>query len=215
MSETGSVLDMSRLECIRHVCGFFRGENEQYAALLPFIREGIENGERAFHIVDPKCKTEHLQRLRDAGINVATAEQNGQLEVRVWEEAHLRDGCFRQDAMLALIEEEVLKAGKTRGFPFTRFVGNMEWGLEDCPGVHEILEYETRLNYLLPKYDDTVICTYDLARFSADLVMDMLRTHPAVILGGVLYENPFYIPPDQFLKELSEREIVTRKAGRE
>ena len=54
----------------------------------------------------------------------------------------------------------------------------MEWGLEDCPGVHEILEYETRLNYLLPKYDDTVICTYDLARFSADLVMDMLRIRP-------------------------------------
>ena len=38
----------------------------------------------------------------------------------------------------------------------TRFVGNMEWALEDLPGVHDLLEYETRLNYVLPKYDDAV-----------------------------------------------------------
>jgi hypothetical protein len=57
--------------------------------------------------------------------------------------------------MLALIEE-VLAAGKTQGFPLTRLVANMEWALEDRPGVEDIVEYETRLNYILPKYDDAV-----------------------------------------------------------
>ena len=38
----------------------------------------------------------------------------------------------------------------------TRLVANMEWALEDLPGVHDIVEYETRLNYVLPKYDDAV-----------------------------------------------------------
>jgi hypothetical protein len=64
----------------------------------------------------------------------------------------------------------------------------------------------------LPNYDNVVICTYDLAKFSAGLVMDMLRTHPAVIVGGILQENPFYVPPDQFLRELSERD--SRAVGR-
>ena len=31
-----------------------------------------------------------------------------------------------------------------------------EWALEDRPGVDDIVEYETRLNYVLPKYDDAV-----------------------------------------------------------
>jgi hypothetical protein len=57
--------------------------------------------------------------------------------------------------MLALIEE-VLMAGKTEGYPLTRLVANMEWALEDRPGVEDIVEYETRLNYVLPKYDDAV-----------------------------------------------------------
>ena len=35
--------------------------------------------------------------------------------------------------------------------------------------------------------------------------MDILRTHPMVIIGGILQENPFFVPPDEFLRELRER----------
>jgi hypothetical protein len=126
------------------------------------------------------------------------------LEVRRWEDAYLRDGHFDQNRMLALIEE-VLTGAKVQGFPLTRLVANMEWALEDRPGVDDIVEYETRLNYILPKYADAVCCTYDLAQFGANVVMNILRTHPMVIIGGTLQENPFFVPPDEFLRELRER----------
>ena len=63
------------------------------------------------------------------------------------------------------------------------------------------------MNYILPKYDDTVVCTYDLARFSAPVVMEILRTHPMVIVGDVMQENPFYTPPDQHLQEIGSRRM--------
>ena len=44
-----------------------------------------------------------------------------------------------------------------------------------------------------------------MARFGANVVMDILRTHPMVIIGGILQENPFFVPPDEFLRELRER----------
>jgi hypothetical protein len=46
----------------------------------------------------------------------------------------------------------------------------------DFPGTHDIVEYESRTNYMLPKYDMATLGTYDLAKFSASLVMDVLRT---------------------------------------
>jgi hypothetical protein len=67
------------------------------------------------------------------------------------------------------------------------------------------VEYETRLNHILPKYDDVVVCTYDLKKFSAATVMDILRTHPHVIVGGVLQQNPFFVPPEEFLAEVNAR----------
>lgn len=147
----GAVLARSR-----HVCAFFNSRDEEYRVLLPFITEGVQRGEKAFHITDPALKTDHLLRLEQAGVDVGKAQQRGQLEVLVWQEAYLRDGHFDQDAMLALIEE-VLRGGVAQGFPLTRLVAHMEWALEDRPGVDDLVEYETRLNYILPKYQDPVV----------------------------------------------------------
>ena len=144
------------LDRYRHVCAFFHTRDEEYKALLPFIKEGIERHEKAFHIVDPALRHDHVHRLEEAGIDVTACESSGQLEVRRWEEAYLRQGHFDQHAMLALIQE-VLETGKTQQFPLTRLVANMEWALEDRPSVNDLVEYETRLNFILPKYADPVI----------------------------------------------------------
>jgi len=140
----------------RHVCAFFHTPDEEYQVLLPFIKEGFERDEKAFHIVDPALRAEHLRRLESVGIDVARADKRGQFELRNWADAYLRDGHFDQDRMLALIQE-VLEAGPRQGFSLTRLVAHMEWALEDREGVDDLVEYETRLNYLLPRYRDPVV----------------------------------------------------------
>ncbi|AKJ27149.1 sensory transduction histidine kinase [Caldimonas brevitalea] len=171
---------------------------------MPFIKEGFENGDRAFHVVDAKRRNDHLQRLAREGIDVVDAESRGQLEVRRWDEAYIKDDHFDQYRMIQTIKDALDPDKKPPG-KLTRLVANMEWALEDLPGVHDIVEYETRLNQVLPEYHDPVVCTYDLSRFDASVVMDIMRTHPMVIIGGILQENPFYVPPDEMLKELAER----------
>src|SRR5216684_4116846 len=188
----------------RHVCAFFNSLDEQYRVLRPFIKDGVDRGERALHIVDPELRDEHLKRLGEAGIDVERSMASGQLEVRLWQDAYLREDRFDQDVMLALIEEQ-LQSGAAAGSRRIRLMTHMEWSLLDKPGVDDLLEYEARLNYVLPRYDDPVICTYDLLKFSSSAAMDIMRTHPAVIIGGVLQENPFFVPPDQFLLEIRER----------
>jgi len=195
----------------RHICAFFNSIDEEHRVLRSFIRDGLDGGEKGFHIVDPELRDEHLKRLAGAGINVERAIATGQLEVRPWQEAYLCGDRFNQDAMLALIEE-VLESGAATGYPLTRLLAHMEWALLDKPGVDDLVEYETRLNYVLPKYDDPVICTYDLSKFGSSVAMDIMRTHPAVIIGGVLQENPFFVPPDQFLLEIRERRSVRKSA---
>jgi len=187
-----------------HVCAFFHNADEEYRVLLSFIKDGFKRGEKAFHIVDPELRTEHRRRLETSGIDLPAAEKTGQFEMRNWADAYLREGHFDQQRMIELIQE-VLDDGKQKGFPLTRLIAHMEWALEDRPGVDDVIEYETKLNYVLPKYKDPVVCTYDLAKFGGDIVVDVIRTHPMIIVGGTLQENPFFVPPDQFLKELRER----------
>lgn len=190
-----------------HACAFFHSREEEYELLLPFTKEGEAAGDRLFQVVDPAHREERRQRMAAAGIDVEKVERRQQMEIRTWKEAYLRENRFDQYAMLELLED-VLKDGRARGFQMTRLWANMEWAIEEFPGVHDIVEYETRLNEFLPNYNDVVVCTYDLNKFSASVVMDIMRTHPQVIIGGILQENPFYMPPDTFLRELDRREAT-------
>src|SRR5580692_6894104 len=74
----------SQLGAQRHVCAFFHSPDEEYRVLLPFIKEGFERGEKAFHIVDPELRAEHTRRLVSAGIDVEAAEKSGQFQLRNW-----------------------------------------------------------------------------------------------------------------------------------
>ena len=194
----------SELGAQRHICAFFHSADEEYRVVLPFIKDGFECGHKALHVVDPKLRGEHRQRLASAGIDVAAAEQSGQFDLRNWADVYLRDSRFDQDRMLALLPE-VLEGGRQQGFALTRMVAHMDWALEKQPGVDDLVEYEARVNYIWPRFKDAVICVYDLAKFGGHIVMDILRTHPMVLIGGIIQENPFFVPPDEFLRELRER----------
>jgi MEDS: MEthanogen/methylotroph, DcmR Sensory domain len=188
-----------------HACAFFHNAEEEYRLLLPFVQEAFRQGDKSFQMVDARHRDERRRRIRSLGIDVESAERSGQLEVRPWEDAYLRAGRFDQYAMLALVEDVLGK--RKQEFGLIRLWANMEWSLEDFPGVDDIVEYECRLNDVTSRFEDVVVCTYDLNRFSASVVMDILRTHPQVIVGGILQENPFYVPPEQFLQELRARNV--------
>jgi hypothetical protein len=171
--------------------------------LRSFIADGFREQEKAFHLIDPARRDEHLGWLEGAGVEVADAMGAGQLEVRSWQEGPLRGERFDQEAWMTSFEE-ALRSGPASGYVRTRFLAHMEWALVDLPGVEDLIEFESRVNHVIVN-DDVVVCAYDLARFGASVVIDALRTHPLVIVGGLLQENPFFVPPDQFLLELRER----------
>ncbi|HLQ94620.1 MAG TPA: MEDS domain-containing protein [Xanthobacteraceae bacterium] len=207
---TRTQLARSTVNCRCHVCAFFNSREDEYKVMLPFIKEGFDVGDRAVYILDNNQRSERMQRLADTGIDTAEAKASGQLEVRPWENAYLRPGRFDQYAMIDLLEN-VAKAAMQQGPGMTRLWANMEWALLDFPGVHDIVEYESRLNYFLPNYEMATVCTYDVTKFSASVVMDIIRTHPQVIVGGILRGNPFYVPPDEFLRELDARNAAMIK----
>jgi hypothetical protein len=196
----------------RHVCAFFNSFDEQYRVLGPFLKDGFERGDKAFHLVDPDRRDEHLRRLAAGGVDVQAALGTGQLEVRPWQDGPLRGNRFDQDTWLASFEQ-VLQSGPAAGYAQTRFLAHMEWALVDLPGVDDLIEFETRVNYVVPKYEHAVICAYDLTKFGASVVMDALRTHPLVIIGGLLQENPFFVSPDQLLLEIRGRRSARNTAS--
>src|SRR2546429_4397545 len=98
----------------RHICAFFNTVDEQHRVLRPFIKDGFDRGDKAYHYVDPGRQEEHLSWLADAGIDVPEAMATGQLEVWPWQDSTLRGGRFDLDTWLASFEQ-VLQSGPAAG----------------------------------------------------------------------------------------------------
>jgi hypothetical protein len=187
-----------------HICAFFSSRDEQYETLLPWIQEGINNKEEVFSIMHKDFHDDHCCRLSKAGIRVEEAVAQGQLKILASEDSYLHGGSFAAERMTQLLEQALINAkngpyGKFRGY------GEMEWALKNLPGTDELMEYEARINTYAPKYDCSIICAYDITKFSGSAIVDILATHPYVIMNGRIHKNPHYVEPVEFLGKLIKR----------
>jgi hypothetical protein len=164
-------------------------------------------GDKAIHIVNPLQRQEHLHRLTEEGIDPTLPQQSGQLQIRDSTDVYLQDGRFDQDRMIGAFEEMATIPRGAEGFPLSRIVCRMDWMPGDQSRVDDVIEFEARVNDVWGRCDDAVICTYQLANLSGDTVIDIVRTHPMVIIGGHLQQNPFFTPPEQFLREFRDRRL--------
>lgn len=181
-----------------HICAFYVGLEERDQVLLPYLREGLLAGDKVICVVDASEPSEVLASI-GPDIDVDGCIASEQFELRPSGEAYLPEGSFSTGDMLDFWNAFVGAAFGEGGYRFARSVGEMTWALRDAPGVDELLGYESELNRFMPKYPQLMLCLYDLERFGGGIVIDMLKTHPKLLLGGMLLDNPYYLSPDEFL----------------
>ena len=181
-----------------HLCCLYETEEEHRAVLTPFMRQGLERGEKLLYIVDARSAETVLGYLRDDGLSVESYVDRGQLTVLTADDAYMRDGVFDPDAMIALLRTETERA-LTEGYAALRVTGEMSWVLRELPGSERLIEYESKLNDFFPGSDCLAICQYDRRLFAPSLLLDVLCTHPIAVVGTEVYDNFYYMPPEEFL----------------
>ncbi len=182
-----------------HICAFYRGSAERDEILVPYLREGLRAGDKCICVTDDPIDDGSIRALL-AESTTDPALAHGHLEPLNSGSTYLLDGSFAIERMLGFWQGAVGGAVDRDGFGFVRAVGEMTWALRGLPGAEDLLAYEARLNDFLPRYPQVVLCLYDLGRFSdGEILVEILRTHPAVLISGQLMENPWYIEPDVYL----------------
>jgi hypothetical protein len=123
---------------------------------------------------------------------------SGQLEFYDSDETYLRTGSFEAEQMIDFWEGRARAISEEGRFTAVRLLGEMSW-LERVPPTREsIVRYETWADDFVGRYPQTVLCLYDLRRLGSGVLMDLLRTHPKLLLGGLVLENPHHISADEF-----------------
>ncbi len=198
MQPTYAIRHITDLSPGDHLCGLYRTEAEHRAALTPFLRSGLEGGEKVLYIADAHTAETILGYLRDEGLAVDTYLARGQLRFLTPEDAYLKEGFFDPDRMMALWRTETDRA-LAEGYPCLRATAEMTWALRGLPGSDRLIEYEARLNTFFPGSKCMALCQYDARRFGEGVLLDVLTTHPTAVVGAELYDNFYYLPPHDLL----------------
>ena len=179
-----------------HICAFFTSRDQEYETLIPYLKQGLEANEQVVNVLDADRIPDHRTRLAAGGVPV----DDDRVSVSSSEETYLAGGHFDMTRMIAFVTDH-LTAAASNG-QRVRTAGWMDWLHKDAEGTERALEYEARMNHLVPAFDCTFMCVYDLSKLSGETVVDILATHPFVILNGQIRQNSFYVPPDVYLKQL-------------
>jgi MEDS: MEthanogen/methylotroph, DcmR Sensory domain len=195
-----SGIDEIELRPGSHVCAFYRGEADRDRLLAAYLGAGLTAGDKCICVVDSPYTAKRLSALGPAAPagNGARRSGNGQLDVYLPETTYLAGGGFTTSDMLTFWTENMAKA-EVEGYTFYRLAGEMTWALRDAPGVEHLIDYESELNRVTASNPVIVLCLYDLDLFSGEVVVNVVKTHPQVLIQGILIENPYYLDPDEYL----------------
>jgi hypothetical protein len=200
------------LHGLQHICAFFDSRDEQYQILNPYFQEGLAAGEEVVTIVESDFHQEHIRRMAEGGVKVGAGLESGQLKIVASEESYLKDSVFVVERMVAMLED-VLRNASAGPFGSVRTMGDMEWALRNLPGTDELIVYEARVNLLADHHDCTLLCAYDVNRFSGRVIADVLATHSHVVINGKVHENPYFVDPVRYLQKLALRKGVESTAS--
>lgn len=194
-----------------HICGLYAGQTQRDEVVIPFLEAGLTAGDKCICVVD---ETDPAKIVNKLGHNMATSASAAakQLDVIRAADLYLRSGRFSADEIIGAWKAAVADAMYDGRFDLVRAVET--WSRRDVvPDMHELLLLESEMNRYLPLYPQVVVCLYDIDRFGAGIIVNLLKTHSRMLVGGMLIENPYYLTPDELLAGAARDRVPDQPAA--
>ncbi len=179
-----------------HFCALYSGPAERDWLLFPFLEEGLRHGDKCLCLIDGV----EPALVRDQVVGQPGREysrRSAQLDVERASDTYLRSGEFSIADMISFLSESV-DAAIEDDFELLRASGEMSWVLPGPPGWEDLFLYESALNDAVEQMPAILMCLYDLQKFGPEMLVEVLRTHPTVLLDRTVIDNPHYLHPTEY-----------------
>jgi len=195
-----------------HIVFIYEDTAELTAFVGPFIKEGLDRGERCLYVFDDLDRAEVTEALTAGGVDVTREIQRGALLLMNAEEYSVRSP-FDPLKMVELNSKRVAEAGSML-FSGLRIAAEMTWALRAPVPEAALAEYESILHEALGSGPATIACMYRRGRFKAAVLQRVISSHSKAIAGDYLYLNLSALfqeltrrDSERFLQSSSERRV--------
>jgi signal transduction histidine kinase len=162
-----------------HICHFYETKADLLQLLVPYFKAGIENNEFCLWVIAaPLTREECILVLQQQIPGIYEKIEQGQFEILWYDDWYLNGGKFDPQKVIEGWNIK-LKQATEKDFDGMRVNGNEAW-------LHhkewkDFMEYEKELNRVLAGRKIIVICTYELAKVDATVILDVAHAHECAV----------------------------------
>jgi len=196
-----------------HIAGLYETEKERDEIIIGYLHEGAEKRDLQLYCPTERTREDFEHEFTEKCSCCSALVKDAEIfQFFSTKELYYPTGVFSpwdMDDGLNAFYENSQRSGKRN----IRATAEMCWALEakTIPGVEHLMAYESRLNYFIPGKPWISICMYNIRKFSGDMIMGVLKTHPYTISGKVITENPYYVDPGSYLEKNAPEFLVREK----
>ncbi|MFD9701137.1 MEDS domain-containing protein [Lentzea sp. NPDC059081] len=181
---TSAVFDGVPLEVHSHLCVFHHGPAERDELVMPFLSEGLRDGESCQYFA---MAGERGHAERELGA------PHPRLQVSEAESRYRCEDELDSEAFMAELDEWTRRQGTS-----CRVAGDMRWAGSSLsrPGrLDALFRHEMNASRWVATRPVYALCFYDLDLFDGDVIVPMVNAHPQIWMTGVLLDNPYHQQP--------------------
>lgn len=166
---THILLEDMAIEYGKHLCSLYETDQGRVKLAVPFLAEGLRNGDMCFLIAASNEKTAILEQLGQV--------HDGLDQLIKDEKLIVCEGKQSVADMLDYLEQYFLMATRS-GSRCLRVLGDMTWFLYQGLDIDDLFEFESTYNQTLAhRYPVVSLCQYDARKFSGTSIVNALKTH--------------------------------------
>lgn len=179
-----------------HVCAFYNGARGHLDDIVvDFISQGLREQNKCIGFIDEHTSVEARiprELLSRENILQLFTEEQGYL---------LPTGGFSTEAFIEALDATA-QGVFSDGYERLWLIGDTSVVVRNEVEPKAWFAAEAQVSELAPRYPQFIMCLYDLELYDGEMVMYVLKTHTRIFVNGLIINNPYYLPKQQFLSEL-------------
>jgi hypothetical protein len=176
-----------------HVCAFYNGGGSALDDIVvDYVSRGLQAGN--------KCTCLSFTNTASSVLDRISPDLMPREDILQFITENQAKGGFSVEAGLRTLEA-MAKEALSDGYGRLWALGDATFVARDLPprAMKTWFTYEAEVNELASRYPQFIMCLYDLDQWAGDLIMSVLKTHPRIFVNGLVLNNPYHVPLNQFL----------------
>jgi hypothetical protein len=179
-----------------HVCAVSSGRAKRDAVLVPFLGDGLSAGHKCLFGLNDRDPWQLVQGIGPP-VEVDRGRASHQLEMLEGHDMRFTAEENPIDGMLAGWADAVTDS-VAQGYDLARLGAEAAWWGPQLPVDAALIEYESALNTFVADRPVAILCMYDMRDCDGGQLIELMRTHPRLMIDGLAFDNPYRLEVGNF-----------------